>query len=285
MTPLRQRFLQDLQIRNYAPNTIQAYLAGVLRFVTHFRRSPDQLGAEHVRDFQLHLLQQRVSWSLFNQTVCALRFFYAVTLQRPGLVAMIPYGKKPKPQPVVLSPDEVRRFFGAVPPGRFLLMLRACYACGLRVSEVVSLKVADIDSARMLLWVRAGKGRKDRCLPLSALLLQELRDWWREQRPTDWLFPGQSGQGHVHVASLQHVCQQASRAADLGKRVTPHTLRHSYATHLLEAGTDLLTIQKLLGHSNLKTTAGYTHVSPEKIHSTPSPLDRLEGIPPTQPHG
>jgi integrase/recombinase XerD len=285
MTPLRQRFLQDLQIRNYAANTIQAYLAGLLRFVTHFRRSPDQLGAEHVRDFQLHLLQQRVSWSLFNQTVCALRFFYAVTLQRPGIVAMIPYGKKPKPQPVVLSPDEVSRFFRAVPPGRFLLMLRASYACGLRVSEVVSLKVADIDSARMLLWVRAGKGRKDRCVPLSTLLLQELRDWWRKQRPTDWLFPGQSGQGHVHVTSLQHVCQQASLSADLGKRVTPHTLRHSYATHLLEAGTDLLTIQKLLGHSNLKTTAGYTHVSPEKIHSTPSPLDRLEGIPPTQPHG
>jgi site-specific recombinase XerD len=285
MTTLRQRFLQDLQIRNYAPNTILAYLAGVLRFVTHFRRSPDLLGAEHVRDFQLHLLQQHVSWSLFNQTVCALRFFYAVTLQRPGIVAMIPYGKKPKPQPVVLSPDEVRRFFRAVPPGRFLLMLRASYACGLRVSEVVSLKVADIDSARMLLWVRAGKGRKDRCVPLSALLLQELRAWWLQQRPTDWLFPGQTTQRHVHVASLQHVCQQASLSADLGKRVTPHTLRHSYATHLLEAGTDLLTIQKLLGHSNLKTTAGYTHVSPETIHSTPSPLDRLEGIPPTQPHG
>jgi len=284
MTPLRQRFLQDLQIRNYAPNTIQAYLAGVLRFVTHFHRSPDQLGAEHIRDFQLHLLRQRVSWSLFNQTVCALRFFYSVTLQRPGLVAMIPYGKKPKTQPVVLSPDEVRRFFLAVPPGRFRLLVRTVYACGLRVSEVVGLKVADIDSARMLLWVRAGKGRKDRCVPLSALLLKELREWWRQQRPTDWLFPGQT-QGHVHVASLQHVCQQASLSADLGKRVTPHTLRHSYATHLFEAGTDLLTIQKLLGHSNLKTTAGYTHVSPEKIHSTPSPLDRLEGIPPTQPHG
>ena len=285
MTPLRQRFLDDLRLRNYSPHTIQAYVAAVVRFTKHFGRSPDQLGPEQVRDFQLHLLAQRVSWSLFNQIVCGLRFFFSVTLQRSATLPLIPYGKKPKTQPVVLSPDEVRRFFRAVPPGRFLLMLRAIYACGLRVSEIVGLKVADIDSARMLLWVRAGKGRKDRCVPLSALLLQELRDWWRQQRPTHWLFPGQKAEGHVHVASLQHVCQQASVSADLGKRVTPHTLRHSYATHLLEAGTDLLTIQQLLGHSHLKTTAGYTHVSPEKIHSTPSPLDRLDGLPPSQPHG
>jgi integrase/recombinase XerD len=283
MTPLRQRFLQDLQIRNYSPRTIEAYLAGVVRFVKHFRTSPDQLGPEHIRDFQLHLLHQGVSWSLFNQTVCALRFFYTVTLNQPGLVPMIPYGKKPRTQPVVLSPDEVRRFFLAVAPGRFLLMLRTVYAGGLRVSEVVRLKVADIDSARRLVWVRAGKGRKDRCVPLSAVLLEELRDWWQQQRPADWLFPGTSATGHVNVGSLQRVCQQASHSADLGKRVTPHTLRHSYATPLLEAGTDLLTIQKLLGHSHLKTTVGYTHVSPPKIHSTPSPLDRLDESPRTDP--
>ncbi len=280
MTPLRQRFLQDLQIRNYAPKTIQAYLAGVVRFTKHFGLSPDRLGPEHIRDFQLHLLQQHVSWSLFNQTVCALRFLYAVTLQRPGIVSMIPYGKKPKTQPVVLSVEEVRQFFKALPDSRSRLMLRTAYACGLRVSEVIRLKAADIDSARMLLWIRAGKGNKDRCVPLSTVLLEELRAWWREQRPVGWLFPGQTAAGHLHAASLQKACQRACAAAGLSKHVTPHTLRHSYATHLLEEGTDLLTIQRLLGHKDLKTTTRYTHVSPEKIHSTPSPLDRLESSAP-----
>ena len=279
MTPLRQRFLQDLQIRNYAPRTIQAYLAAAVRFSKYFGLSPDQLGPEHIRDFQLHLLQQHLSWGLFNQIVCALRFLYAVTLQRPGIVVMIPYGKKPRTQPVVLAVDEVRQFFLALPDGRYRLMLRTAYAGGLRVSEVVRLRVADIDSARMLLWVRGGKGGKDRCVPLSTVLLEELRDWWRQQRPSDWLFPGQTAAGHVHSATLQKACQRAARAAGLSKHVTPHTLRHSYATHLLEAGTDLLTIQRLLGHNNLRTTTRYTHVSPEKIHSTPSPLDRLEAAP------
>jgi integrase/recombinase XerD len=276
MTPLRQRFLHDLQLRNYAPKTVEAYLAGVVRFAKHFQRSPEQLGAEHVRDFQLHLLQRQVSWSLFNQTVCALRFLYRITLQRPDVVPFIPYGKKHKTQPVVLSVDEVRRFLDALTDPRHRLMLRAAYAGGLRVSEVVRLRVQDIDSARMLLWVRGGKGGKDRCVPLSPVLLHELRAYWRQHRPADWLFPGQTPSSPLHVASLQKACQRAAAAARLGKRVTPHTLRHSYATHLLEAGTDLLTIQRLLGHNNLKTTARYTHVSPEKVHATPSPLDRLE---------
>ena len=209
MTPLRQRLIDDLRLRNYSPHTIQAYVAGVARFALHFGRSPDQLSPEHVRDFQLHLLSQRVSWSLFNQIVCALRFFFAVTLRRPEALPLIPYGKKPRSQPIVLSPDEVRQFFRALPDDRFRLMLRAAYACGLRVSEVVRLKVADIDSARMLLWVRAGKGRKDRCVSLSAVLLQELRDYWKKNRPADWLFPGPGATGHVHVASLQKACQRA----------------------------------------------------------------------------
>jgi len=177
----------------------------------------------------------------------------------------------------------VLQFFLALPDGRYRLMLRTAYAGGLRVSEVVRLRVADIDSARMLLWVRDGKGGKDRCVPLSTVLLEELRDWWRQQRPTDWLFPGQTATGHIHAASVQKACQRAARAAGLSKHVTPHTLRHSYATHLLEAGTDLLTIQRLLGHNNLKTTTRYTHVSPEKVHSTPSPLDCLEAAPVPQP--
>jgi integrase/recombinase XerD len=280
MTPLRQRFLQDLQRRNYSPRTIEAYVPAVARFARHFGRSPDQLGAEHVREFQLHLLAQRVSWSLFNQVVSALRCFYNFTLQRPDVVAMIPYGKKHISQPVVLAVAEVRRLFEAMPQGRYRLMLRTAYACGLRISEVIRLRSADIDSARMLVWVRGGKGGKDRCVPLSPILLEELRDWWRQERPTGWLFPGQTPAGHIHSASLQRACAQAARAAGLGKHVTPHTLRHSYATHLLEVGTDLLTIQKLLGHNHLKTTSRYTHVSPEKIHQTASPLDRLEASPP-----
>ncbi len=280
MTPLRLRFLQDLQRRNYSPRTIEAYVPAVARFARHFGRSPDQLGAEHVREFQLHLLSQRVSWSLFNQVVAALRCFYNFTLQRPDVVAMIPYGKKHVSQPVVLAVAEVRRLFESMPQGRYRIMLRTAYACGLRVSEVIRLRSADIDSARMLVWVRGGKGGKDRCVPLSPILLEELRDWWRQERPAGWLFPGQTPAGHVHSATLQRACQQAVRAAGLSKHVTPHTLRHSYATHLLEIGTDLLTIQRLLGHNHLKTTARYTHVSPEKIHQTPSPLDRLEASPP-----
>src|SRR5262245_45826261 len=218
MTPLRQRFTQDLLLRNYAPRTISVYVAAVARFALHFGRSPDLLDADHVRQYQLHLLAQKASWSRFNQAVCALRFFYAVTLRRTDLIEMIPYGKKPKPLPAVLSTDEVARLFAAVVHPRDLMILQAAYAAGLRVSEVVRLQVADVDSSRMTLHVRAAKGRKDRFVPLSGVLLLRLRDCWRGHRPKLWLFPGGRPGSHVSIGQVQRVCKRAVRASGINKK-------------------------------------------------------------------
>jgi len=279
MSPLRQRFTQDLQLRNYSPRTIDCYIRAVARFALHFRRSPDQLGPEHTREYQLHLIHRKVSWSCFNQIVCALRFFYRVTLNRPDVVAEVPYGKKPRTLPAVLSPDEVARLFTAVEQPRDRLMLQTAYAAGLRVSEVVRLRVGDIDASRMLLHIRAAKGQKDRLVPLSAVLLERLRSYWREHRPPDWLFPGPGPAGHLSIGHVQRVCRSAVRAAGIRKKASMHTLRHSYATHLLEGGADLPTLQQLLGHSHISTTVRYTHVQQPHLHNTRSPLDTLPAAP------
>src|SRR5262245_38341267 len=230
MTPLRQRFVDDLRLRNYAAKTISCYVAAVARFAAHFRRPPDQLGSEHTRMYQLHLLQQKASWSRFNQAVCALRFFYGVTLRRPDVVVGIPYGKKPKPLPCVLSTDEVCRLFAAVSNPRDRMILQTAYACGLRVSEVVRLQVGDIDSSRMALHVRCAKGKKDRLVPLSAVLLESLRDYWRRYRPSRWLFPGQPADSHLSIGQAQRLCHRAMRGCGIAKKASMHTLRHSYAT-------------------------------------------------------
>jgi integrase/recombinase XerD len=280
MTPLRQRFTQDLQLRNYAPRSIATYVAAVAAFARHFKRSPEQLGAEHIREYQLFLLRQRVCWSRFNQAVCALRLLYRLTLQRPGLVELIPYGKKPKPLPAVLSKDEVARLFAAAAgDDRFLTLLQTTYACGLRVSEVTHLRVSDIDAERMVLHIRCSKGRKDRFVPLSAVLLQRLRDYWRRHRPADWLFPGLKAGCPLSIGQVQRLCRRAVRAAGIRKKASMHTLRHSYATHLLEAGADLATLQKLLGHNQLATTLLYTHVQQDHLFRTASPLDTLPALP------
>ena len=275
MTPLRQRFVDDLRLRNYAPKTIESYVAGVVRFARHFGRSPDQLGVEDVRTFQLELLRRRVSWSLFNQTVCALRLFYGITLGRPGVVTMIPYGKKPRTVPVVLSPEEVLGVLEAARPGRDRVLLQTTYACGLRISEVTRLRVADLDSARMVIAVRQGKGRKDRLVPLSPRLLAVLRDYWLRARPAGWLFPGRDPVRPLHSANVQKLCQRIVTRLGLTKRVTPHTLRHSFATHLLEAGVDVRTLQAILGHADLTTTAGYLHVATTRFQHLPGLLERL----------
>jgi site-specific recombinase XerD len=277
MTPLRQRFTEDLQRRNYSPRTISCYVAQVAHFARHFGCSPDRLGADEVRLYQLHLLQRRVCWSTYNQCVCALRFFYANTLQRPGLVVMLPYGKKPKTLPCVLSPEEVRRLFDAAANPRDRLLLQTAYACGLRVSEVVRLQLADIDSARLTLHIRCAKGAKDRFVPLSALLLDYLRAYWRRYPPGKWLFPGGTPAGHLSIGQAQRLCRCAVRACGLTKKASMHTLRHSYATHLLEAGTDLPTLQKLLGHNQLSTTLLYTHIGQTHLQQVRSPLDTLLG--------
>ncbi|HKB40022.1 MAG TPA: site-specific integrase [Gemmataceae bacterium] len=275
MTPLRQRFLDDLRLRNYARRTIDSYVGQVAAFARHFGRSPEQLGADDVRAYQLHLLQRRVSWSSFNQAVCALRFLYRTTLGRPEQLPMIPYGKRPKTLPSVLSPDEVLHLLEAATPPRDRVLLQVAYGCGLRLNELLHLRVSDIDSARMVIHVRQGKGAKDRLVPLSLRLLQELRAYWRVCRPRTWLFPGQTADGTMTASNIQRRFGRLVKRVGLNKHCSMHTLRHSYATHLLEAGVDVLTLKALLGHSSLQTTARYLHVSTQRLHQTPSLLDLL----------
>ena len=281
MTPLRRRLIDELTRRNYSPRTVEAYVAGVARTARHFGRPPDQLTPDDLRAFQLHLIAKPASWSQFNQFAAALRFFYRHVLDRPEVVPFVPYGKKPRARPVVLAPDEVRRLLAAVPPGRTRVMLRVAYGCGLRVSELTHLRVADLDPARRLLWVRHGKGAKDRGVPLPDQLGDELGAYTRDRRPTDWVFPGRAGRP-VHVAVLQRAVPVARRAAGLDKPATCHTLRHCYATHLLEAGTDLPTLQRLLGHRHLSTTLGYLHLRAERLPGIRSPLELPDdpGTPP-----
>ena len=273
MTPLRQRFLEDLRLRNLSPRTIACYVSRVAAFARHFGRSPDQLGPEQIRQYQLHLRDvKQASWSLFNQAVCALRFFYKVTLPSPWPVEHIPYAKRPQSLPAVLSREEVQQLLACVARPSYRLVLTTLYAAGLRLSEGLHLQARDIDSARMLLHIRSGKGQKDRLVPLSPRLLEDLRAWWRLRRPTTWLFPGQNHQP-LSASGVQRACQAAAIAAGLTKHATPHTLRHSYATHLLEAGLDVRTLQKLLGHNQLCTTARYTHVTEERLRGVVSPWD------------
>jgi site-specific recombinase XerD len=274
MTPLRQRLIEELTRRNYSPRTIEAYVDAVARTARHFNCAPDRLTSDQLRQYQLHLIARSASWSQFNQIACGLRFFYRHVLDRSDLVPLVVFGKKPRTLPMVLSPDQVRQLLDAVPVGRNRLLFQIAYGCGLRVSELTHLRVADIDSARSLLWVRRGKGNKDRGVPLPEVLLDQLRDHWRVHRPTNWLFPGRNGHP-VHVATLQRACQIARRVAGLPARVTIHTLRHCYATHLLEAGTDLPTLQGLLGHSDIGTTMRYIHLRSDRLPQVRSPLEWL----------
>ena len=280
MTPLRQRMIEDLRIRNCSGHTVDVYIRQVVRFAKYFGCSADRLGAEHVRQYQLYLLENGTSWSLFNQTVAALRFFYRVTLNQTWPLERLPYGKRPKRLPCVLSQQEVLRLLMAVRPPVGRMALATAYASGVRVSELVALRVEDIDSARMLIHVRQGKGNKERIVPLSQVLLAALRDYWRAVRPKGgWLFPGQSPDKPINVHTIQKTCLNARRAAGLKKPATVHTMRHSFATHLLEAGTDIRTVQALLGHASLSTTAIYTHVQRRLVTATRSPLDLIGELP------
>jgi len=279
MTPLRRRYIDDLRLRNYSPRTIETYVTGVVRIAKHFNRSPDQLGPDDIRAFQLHLLERQVSWCLFNQTVCALRFLYAVTLGRPDMVTHIPFGKRPKSLPSVLSPEEVVRFLDAALPGRDRTLFDVAYSCGLRLKELLGLEVADIDSARMVLRIRRGKGQKDRFVPLSPRLLGALRAYWRSCQPRTWLFPGLEWSKPLTDGTVQRICHRTAARAGLSKHITPHTMRHSFATHLLEAGVDLLSVQVLLGHSHFNTTAKYLHISMRRLSQLPQLLDGLRITP------
>ncbi|MBI4882040.1 MAG: tyrosine-type recombinase/integrase [Planctomycetes bacterium] len=260
-TSLRQRMTEDLHIRNYSPRTVETYVREVASFAAHFGKSPAELGPEEVRSYQVHLVEERhVSWSRFNQAVCALRFVYGTTLQRENVVKAIPFGKREKKVPVVLSVDEVRRVLKAVVNEKQRAALLTIYAAGLRLSEAIGLVVSDIDSERMVVRIRQGKGRKDRFVPLSPTLLGELRRYWATHRPTGLLFPGAERSCPMHPTTIQKAFQQAKLRAHVEKPASVHTLRHSFATHLLEKGTDLRTIQVLLGHTCLSTTSVYLHV-------------------------
>lgn len=275
MSPLRRRMIDDMTIRNLSPATQRSYLHAVTKFSRYFGRSPEQLDLEDVRAFQVHLVATGISWPALNQTVCALRFFYGVTLGHAEIPERIPYAREPRKLPVVLSADEVVRFLEAEPSLKTRAALTTAYAAGLRASEAVGIRLADIDAGRMVIRVEHGKGGKDRYVMLSVQLLGILRTYWRLARPTHWLFPGRDKSKPIDVQVLHAACRSACAAAGLAKRVTVHTLRHSFATHLLESGTDIRIIQVLLGHSNLSSTARYTQVSNGLIRRTESPLDRL----------
>ena len=281
MTPLRQRYRQDLQLRNYSPKTQQVYEECVSLFARHFGKSPELLGPEQIRTYQLYLAHEKqASWSRFNQTVCALRFLYRHTLHKDWIIQHIPFPRKESRLPQVLSLEEVSRFLQAIPQLKYRILLTTIYATGLRASEALHLEVADIDSPRMSIRVRQGKGHKDRYALLSPKLLVLLRQYWKAVRPTRWLFPSSAPDRPVSLDSLQEAVRRARRASGLVKRVTAHTLRHSFATHLLESGTNIRVIQVLLGHNSLRTTARYTHVTTAALASTLSPLDSLP-TPPT----
>jgi len=275
ISPLRRRMIEDMTVRNLSPATQQSYTYAVAKFSRHFGRSPDRLGLEGVRAYQLHLIAQRRSWSHVNQTVCALRFFYGVTLGRTEAMERIVAAREPQKLPVVLSGEEIVRVREAVPGRRNRGALTTAYGAGLRVGEVARLRTGAIDSGRMLIRIERGKGGKDRYVMLSPQLLRILRAYWRLARPGEWLFPGHDPAQPVSVATLQEACRGAAQRAELSKPVTVHTLRHGFATHLLEAGTDIRIIQVLLGHARLSTTARHTQVATHLIAETTSPLDRL----------
>jgi site-specific recombinase XerD len=268
--------IEDMKVRNFSPHSIRAYVDRVAGFAKHFGKSPERLGPDDVRAYLLFLIEEkRLSWAYYGQAICALRFLYRVTLGKDWVVEGVVSPRKETKLPVVLSPAEVTQFLQAVTSLKHRAILMTAYAAGLRVSEVVGLRVDDIDSKRMVIYIRQGKGRKDRAIMLSPRLLEVLRAYWKAARPDHWLFPGQIPGRPVTDVTVYRACVQAADAAGLGKHVTVHTLRHSFATHLLESGTNLRTIQVLLGHRSLRTTAVYTHVSVASLEATQSPLDRL----------
>jgi site-specific recombinase XerD len=277
MTALRTRMTEDMQIRNLAVHTQNTYLLQVALFARHFNKSPELLGPEQIRTYQVYLTnEKKLATSSILIAISALRFLYKVTLKRHwSLDDIIPAPKKPQTLPVVLSPEEVVHFLECVESRKHRTILTTCYAAGLRISESIALTPPAIDSKRMVLRVEQGKGKKDRYVMLSPKLLTILRDWWRLERPRHWLFPGNLPGQHITSDAVEQECQKAHAACKIPKPITPHSLRHAFAVHLLEQGTDVRTIQLLLGHRSLATTARYLRIATTKVCSTTSPLDLL----------
>lgn len=277
MSILRQRMIEDLRIRNYSARTVEIYVGRVAEFARHFGKSPQLLGPSQIRLYQVFLVEtKKVSWPVLNQTVCALRFLYRVSLKRDWIIQHIPFPKQEKKLPVVLSLQEIACLLGALTNLKHRTILMTIYATGLRLAEALHLRVSDIDSSRGLIHVRRGKGAKDRYVPLTQTLLVQLRTYWKQYQPSGWLFPGGDPKSPLGHSSVQRVCKRAGHKAGLCKRVTPHGLRHSFATHLLEAGTDLKTIQVVLGHRSLNTTSLYLHVAAQAPGYTRHARDLLK---------
>jgi len=286
MTILRQRMTEDMQVRNLSPHTQASYLQQVSLFARFFRTSPDALTPEHIRAYQIYLTnEKKLATNSIHTAVSALRFLYKVTLKKEWAFEQdIPLPKKPQKLPVILSPEEVLHFLGCVERGKHRVILTTCYAAGLRISEAVRLKATAIDSARMVIRVEQGKGRKDRYVMLSPKLLEILRSYWRAVRPKQWLFPGSRDDRPITKDAVQAACQKAHRLSGLSKPVTPHSLRHAFAVHLLESGTaEVRAIQLLLGHRSLATTTRYLHIATSKVCATSSPLDLLPRPVPADP--
>ena len=279
MTSLRQRMLEDLRIRNYAPATVVCYIRAVAEFAKHFNQPPDQLGPEEIRSWQLFLLnEKRVKLSTYIQAVCALRFFYRTTLNRKIEIERIPFPRCEQKLPVILSKEEVKALLEAPKNLGHRAILATMYGAGLRVSEATNLKVPDVDGKRKVIWIRGGKGRKDRQVMLPDALREVLAAFWRWKRPTDWFFPGGKAGSPISEKAVFLTCRKAARTAGIAKPVHPHSLRHAFATHLLEDGVNLLVIQTLLGHKSLKTTARYLHLADSTVRSTRSPIELLDSL-------
>lgn len=285
MTPLRQRMTEDMQVRNLALSTQMVYVRQVSLFARHFNKSPEELGAEDIRAYQVYLVnEKKLAPGSLRIAVASLRFLYKVTLKKDWTFEdFIPAPKKPQTLPVVLSPEEVLHFLGCIANTRHRTILTTCYAAGLRISEAVHLKPADIDSRRMVIRVVQGKGQKDRYVMLSPKLLDTLRSYWRVMRPTGWLFDGDISGQPITASAIEHACQRTRRLSGICKPISPHSMRHAFAVHLLESGTDVRTIQLLLGHRSLATTARYLWITTSKVCSTSSPLDLLPHSVPVPP--
>lgn len=285
MTALRQRMTEDMQVRNLSLNTQKSYLQQVTRFARHFDKSPALLGPEEIRSYQVYLtIEKELAPGSIQIAIAALRFVYRVTLKKDwSFDEVLPHPKTPQKLPIVLSPEEVLHFLDCVKARKHRVILTACYAAGLRISEAVRLKATVIDSQRMVIRVEQGKGQKDRYVMLSSKLLEILRDYWRAVRPKDWFFPGMIPGQPISRDAVGSACQQARQLSGLVKPVTPHSLRHAFAVHLLENGTDVRTIQLLLGHRSLATTARYLRIATTKVCATSSPFDLLPQPVPVEP--
>jgi integrase/recombinase XerD len=275
VSPLRRRMIEDMTIRKFAPRTQEGYIRAVKNFSAFLGASPEMASFEDLRRYQLHLVSSGTGVPTINHSLTALRFLFLVTLRKPDVVIHLPFVREARRLPVVLSPEQVARLLEAAPGLKYKTALSVAYGAGLRASEVISLKITDIDSARMVIRVEQGKGRKDRYVMLSEHLLALLRAWWKVARPQGWLFPGQNPVNPLTTRQLNRACHAAAQVAEIDKPVSLHTLRHSFATHLLEQKVDIRVIQVLLGHKKLDTTALYTRVAIKALGEVTSPLEHL----------